>query len=67
MYAKLCRELWIALGSLKRDERGLAALEYAILAAVILVALVAALSGTNVTDLFNKFAGALTNANTIGS
>lgn len=64
MYAKLCRELWIALDSLKRDERGLAALEYAILAAVILVALVAALSGSNVSSLFNKFANALATANT---
>jgi len=65
MYVELCRKLWIAARNLKDDTRGIASLEYAILAALILGALAVALTGnTSVADLFKKMTDALTSANT---
>lgn len=42
MYTKLCTKLWVAMDNLKHDARGVTAIEYAILAAVVIAALTAA-------------------------
>ena len=44
-------KLWFAL---KRDERGISALEYAVLAAVLLVAIVAGIGFLDVEGLFTN-------------
>lgn len=44
MYTKLCTKLWVAMDSLKRDERGVSAIEYAILVAVVVAAVAAGVS-----------------------
>lgn len=36
MYTQMCTKLWVVLDSLKRDMRGVSAIEYAILAAVLI-------------------------------
>jgi pilus assembly protein Flp/PilA len=50
------------LGALRRDEKGVTAIEYGVIAAVIIVALVAVLGGvaTGLADAFNSVAAALT-------
>ena len=52
------------LKKLRRDERGVSALEYAILAAVIVVAVVAGVSSfeTGITDLFGAGQNAIDSA-----
>jgi Flp pilus assembly pilin Flp len=68
MYVELCRKLWIAARNLKDDTRGIASLEYAVLAAIILGALVAVgFSNTDVSALFTKMKNAITGANTMAS
>ena len=41
MYTKLCTKMKGVMGALKRDERGVSALEYVILAVVVVVAVAA--------------------------
>ncbi|WP_345795725.1 Flp family type IVb pilin [Castellaniella sp. MT123] len=60
MYTQLCTKLWVAMDGLKRDERGVAAIEYSILAALIIIALATAIGTdfftpffTHIQDLFN--------------
>lgn len=52
------------LKKLSRDERGVSALEYAILAAVIVAAVATATTtlGADITTLFGKFTTAISNA-----
>ena len=64
MYVELCRKLWIAARNLKDDTRGIAALEYAVLAGIVLATVVAGLSGTDVADLFTRMKTAITSATT---
>ncbi len=47
-----------------RDEEGVTAIEYGLIAALIAVVIIAAVAliGTNLTLIFNKIAGCLTNA-----
>lgn len=63
MYANLCRKVWLTLESLKSDERGVTAIEYAILAAVVAVGLSAALGndwfGKIYTDMVAKVEAAM--------
>ena len=57
MYAKIKR----VLGALKRDERGVSALEYVILAAVVVAAVIAGgtvLEGV-ITNAFSDIGGAI--------
>ena len=56
------------LQRLKRDERGISALEYAILAAVLVVIIVGGLTifGGAITDLFQDAADTLGDASTAG-
>ena len=53
-----------ALFRLMRDDRGATAIEYGLIAALISVVIIAAVTlvGTNLTATFNKVAGALGNA-----
>lgn len=51
--------------SLKKDERGVSALEYAILAGVIVVVVATGVTSfkTDITSLFTKASTAISNAN----
>lgn len=53
MFTNLCRKMWITLDSLKRDERGVTAIEYALMAAG--VAMLLALVVFNVAEDDNWF------------
>lgn len=65
MYVELCRKLWIVARNLKDDTRGIAALEYAVLAAIVLGLVVAGLSDTSgISSLFTAMKNAITNATT---
>lgn len=64
MYANLCRKLWVAARSLKDDVQGIAALEYAVLAAIILVLIVVGIQTMDVGALFNSAANAIDSAKT---
>lgn len=57
------------LAALKRDERGVSALEYGAIAALILVAIIAALGtiGTSLRETFNLVAGVLPGGGSGGS
>ncbi|TQF76615.1 Flp family type IVb pilin [Elioraea sp. Yellowstone] len=52
------------LAALRRDEKGVTAIEYGVIAAVIIVALVGVLTavGTGIGDAFTAVSQALTNA-----
>ncbi len=39
MYAELCRKLWSLVNTVRGDERGVTSIEYAVLAALIVIAL----------------------------
>ncbi len=52
MYKKVCMKLKGVLGALKRDERGVSALEYVILAAVVVAAVIA--GGTVLKDVIES-------------
>ena len=52
------------LMALKRDERGISALEYAVLAALLLGLIVAGVQMLNPTALFESAETAITNAST---
>jgi Flp pilus assembly pilin Flp len=65
MYVELCRKLWIAARNLKDDTRGIAALEYAVLAAIVLGLVVAGLSNTDgISGLFTAMNNAIKGATT---
>lgn len=65
MYVELCRKLWIAARNLKDDTRGIAALEYAVLAAIVLGLVVAGLSNTSgISGLFDAMKTAIDGAKT---
>ncbi|WP_323011647.1 Flp family type IVb pilin [Castellaniella sp.] len=55
MYTNFCRKLHVAFQNLKDDARGVSAIEYAILAAVVIVAVAAGVSGfgNSITNLFD--------------
>ncbi|MFA5663705.1 Flp family type IVb pilin [Castellaniella sp.] len=63
MFTTACRKVYVAAQNLKDDARGVSAIEYAILAAVIIVAVVTGLSmfGNSIKDIFNTAQGALNN------
>lgn len=65
MFSIVCRKLHIAFQNIKDDARGVSAIEYAILAAVVIVAVAAGVSGfgDSISSLFNKAQLALDNAN----
>jgi len=50
------------LNALRRDERGISALEYAVLAAIVLVAVVAGIRLLDPTGLFAEAAKAISDA-----
>ena len=52
--------------ALRRDERGVTALEYGLIAALIAVVIIAAVSflGTSVSTAFNNVANAINNTST---
>lgn len=52
MLTKLCTKLKGVMGALKRDERGVSALEYVILAAVVVAAVIA--GGSMLTDVITN-------------
>lgn len=62
MVADFCRKLWVTAGSLRDDVRGIAALEYAVLAAILLVIIVAGIVKLNPASLFNSAAEAINSA-----
>lgn len=62
MYANLCRKLRITLDNLKHDERGVTAIEYAILAAVVAITLGTAISTDWFQEIFNTMRTAITGA-----
>ncbi len=57
MYTKLCTKLWVALGNLKDDARGVTALEYVILAAIVIGALAVASTQFDFNNWFGTIAG----------
>ena len=60
MFTNLCAKLWVTLGNLKSDERGVTAIEYALMAAGVAVVLAAILSNTDwFTSIFAKMTGAV--------
>lgn len=58
MYTQLCTKLWVAMDRLKRDERGVTAIEYAVLAAMIIAALVGVIA-TGENGFFGNLFGEL--------
>lgn len=62
MIQTICSKLWILKNNLKEDARGVSALEYAILAAVIIGGLVAALEFLDFTNIFTKLNTTVTDA-----
>lgn len=64
MYTKLCRKVAISLENLKDDAKGISALEYAILAALIIGALALVFSGEDnfISKLFDNLEGAVDSA-----
>lgn len=52
MYTQMCTKLWVALDSLKRDMRGVSAIEYAILAAVLIGVVAAAVTQLDLGTVF---------------
>jgi len=59
MYANLCRKLWVAARNLKDDVQGIAALEYAVLAAIVLVLIVAGIALLDPKSLFESAANSI--------
>lgn len=47
------------------DEKAVSALEYAILVVVVLAAIVTAINSANISDLFDRMASVLSDANAI--
>lgn len=64
MYTKLCTKLWVAMDSLKRDARGVSGLEYGILAAIVVAALVTLVTSDAFTTIFSNAKTAVENAAT---
>lgn len=54
MFTEQCRRLWVALHSVTSDERGVTALEYAVLAALIVVIVAAAVVQLDLGGLFSQ-------------
>lgn len=52
MYTKLCTRVWVALDNLKRDARGVSAIEYAILAAAIIGVIAVAVTSLDLSGIF---------------
>lgn len=52
MYTKLCTKLWVAMDDLKHDVRGVSAIEYAVLLAIVVGLVVAGLEALNFTQIF---------------
>lgn len=55
-----------SLSSLKRDSRGVTAVEYGLIAGLISVAIIAIITtlGTDLTNIFNSISGGLQNSST---
>ncbi|MFT0533434.1 Flp family type IVb pilin [Castellaniella hirudinis] len=64
MLSTLCARLWLAVAQLKDDARGISALEYAVLLAIVLVVIVAGLGTlTNgINEVFESGVNALNTA-----
>lgn len=64
MYNKICSQLWLALDKLKQDARGVSAIEYAILAGVIIVIVAGAIVnwGDDIRAMFDHTTTALSEA-----
>lgn len=62
MYTKLCTKLWVAMDSLKRDERGVSAIEYAVLLAIVVGLVVAGLQVLDFEGIFGDAQTAVENA-----
>jgi pilus assembly protein Flp/PilA len=62
MYTKFCTKLWAALESLKHDERGVTALEYVILAAIVIAAIIGASTQFDFNTWFGTIASKVTTA-----
>jgi Flp pilus assembly pilin Flp len=60
MYTKMCRKVSIALSNLKDDARGVSAIEYAILAAVIIGVVYGGVQALNLGDVFSTIGSKLT-------
>ena len=56
----------VSLSSLKRDSRGVTAVEYGLIAGLISVAIIAIITtlGTDLTNIFNSISGGLQNSST---
>jgi len=59
MFRDLCTFVWLSASQLKDDSRGISALEYAVLAAVVIVAVVAGLKLLDIEGLFGGAKGAI--------
>lgn len=61
MFTELCIRLKVAMDSLKNDERGVSALEYVILAAVVVAAVIAggAILKEVITSAFTEIGSAI--------
>jgi len=55
-----------SLSALKRDSRGVTAIEYGLIAGLISVAIIAIITtlGTDLTNIFNSISGGLQNSST---
>lgn len=62
MFATVCRKVYVAAQNLKDDARGVSALEYAILAALIIAAVVAGVTyfSDQVSNAFNTIGDKVT-------
>lgn len=63
MIQTICSKLWILKDNLKEDARGVSALEYAILGAIIIGALVAVLNTDAISGVFQNFLNVLEDPN----
>lgn len=61
MFSSLCTKLWILKDNLKEDARGVSALEYAILIAIVIGAVVVLLNTGALDNIFGKATEALDN------
>ncbi len=61
--------MWTLLRKLRKSERGATAIEYGLIAALVAVAAIGALTalGGNLTDIFNNVSDTLETANGAGS
>ena len=63
---KTAMRISASLSALKRDSRGVTAIEYGLIAGLISVAIIAIITtlGTDLTNIFNSISGGLQNSST---